>query len=200
MKMFESRMVYRILMVCLMVLIMIAGIYVGTKYIAKSEVSKSAVDVVNDDNIKVYGEEDDKKEEKDIKENKEEDLIVTYVDIYSECGHRKEGKAVHIHGNIDKVKENIEGGNDGYELMGEEDGLLIFERVYGGSCTDHYKVGINNGKICVYKINEKGEYDLYQTLEIDLETVREDVKEQLENEVVLDSLEELFVFLEDIES
>lgn len=196
-KMYGSRSVYRILIICLMVLFMIAGMYIGTRYIAKTEASPDVQDVVNKENVKVYNEEENKEEEKD---DTETDVTVTYVDIYSECGHRKERQALHVKGSKEELEASEEENGNGYELMAEEDGILIFERVLEASCTDHYKLAIVDDKVCVYKINEEGKYEPYQTLEVELDTIREDLLEQLKNEVVLDSLEELFVFLEDIES
>lgn len=196
-KMYGSRAIYRILIVCLMVLFMIAGMYIGTRYIAKTEANPDVQDVVNKDNVKVYSEEESKEEEE---EESDAELTVTYVDIYSECGHRKERQALHVRGNKEKIEESEDKSGSGYELMAEEDGILVFERVVEASCTDHYKLAIVGDKVCVYKINEKGKYELYQTLEVELDTIREDLVEQLKNGVVLDSLEELFVFLEDIES
>ena len=202
-KMFESNVMNKILTVCLMVVFMIAGIYIGARYIGKTEdeVENKVVDVVNESSVQVY-----KEEEKEPEEEKEEeievveDITVSYIDIYSECGHRKESQNLHTHGNRDKIVENVENSNYGYRLMGEEEGILIFERVYEGSCEDHFKITLKDNKVVVYRINDNGEYELYQTVEIDITMIREDILKQLELGVVVDSVEELFIFLEDVES
>lgn len=203
-KMFESNVMSKILTVCLMVVFMIAGIYIGAKYIEKTEDGENnkVVDVVNETSVKVYNEEEEEQQEEPEKENIEviEDITVTYVDIYSECGHRKEEQSVHMHGNKEQIVDNVENSGYGYELMGDEEGMLVFERVYKGNCEDHYKIALKDGKVVVYRTNENGEYELYQTLEIDATMIREDILKQLELGVNVDSTEELFLFLEDVES
>lgn len=203
-KMFESNVMSKILTVCLVIVFMIAGIYIGARYIGKTEddIENKVVDVVNETNVKVYKEEEEEKEDKQEEEEIEviENVTVTYVDIYSECGHRKENQSVHMHGNKEKIVDSVENSNYGYELMGEDEGILIFERVYKGSCEDHYKIALKDNKVVVYRTNNKGEYELYQTLEIDITMIREDILNQLELGVIVDSTEELFLFLEDVES
>lgn len=201
--MFESNVMSKILTVCLMVVFMIAGIYIGAKYIGKTEDGENnkVVDVVNETSVKVYQEEEEEQEEKKEEEIEViEDITVTYIDIYSECGHRKEGQSVHMHGNKEKIVDNVENSGYGYELMGDEEGMLVFERVYKGNCEDHYKIALKDSKVVVYRSNDEGEYELYQTLEIDVTVIREDILQQLELGVVVDSIEELFIFLEDVES
>lgn len=197
--MYETKTLYRILMVCILVLLMTIGIYIGTKYIVKTEAQNKVVDVVSKKDIKPYKESIETSIKTEEQKSLDNNFTATYVDIYSECGHRKERYVSYINGDKEKIKQQEEQKNI-YSLIGEQDGILIFEKVYQGVCGDHYKLKIINEKIAVYKINEKGKYELYQMLEIDINVIREDIKAQLEDEVVLDSLEELFMFLEDIES
>lgn len=197
--MYETKTLYRILVVCIVVLLMTLGIYLGTEYIEKTELKDRVVDVVSEDDVKIYVDNNNSVMEKEEQQEDNANFTVTYVDVYSECGHRKEKYVNYINGDKKKITEEVEQDNI-YSLVGEEDGILIFERIYQGMCGDHYKLKIENQKIVVYKINTKGKYELYQTLEIDINTIREDIKSQLEQEVVVDSLDELFIFLEDIES
>lgn len=197
--MYETRTLYRILVICVFVLLMTIGIYLGTLYISDTEAKDNTVDVVSEDDVEPYVESSNPEVKNEEATDENRNFTVTYVDIYSECGHRKERYESYINEDKEKIKEKIEKENI-YSLAGEEDGILIFERVYKGMCTDHYKLKIENEKVVVYKINESGTYEIYQILEVDIDTIREDIKEQLKQGVTLDSLDELFVFLEDIES
>ena len=88
----------------------------------------------------------------------------------------------------------------GYRLVGEQDGILIYQKVHTGKCMNHYKVILENDVVVIYRMSENGEFKPYQTTEITSTMLREGIKEQLEQGIIVDDIEELFLLMEDIES
>ena len=65
---------------------------------------------------------------------------------------------------------------------------------------NHYKVILENDLVNIYRINKTGEFELYQTTEITSKMLREGIKEQLQQGIEVDDIEELILLMEDIES
>ena len=83
----------------------------------------------------------------------------------------------------------------GYRLVGQQDGVLIYQKVNVGKCRNHYKVILEENKVKIYRIGVSGEYEPYQETEITTETIREGIKEQLISGIEVDEIEELLLLI-----
>ena len=192
----ENKTMYRVLIATVFVLLMSIGIYIGVDISDKNKNVKDEVVVSNTDNIKIYDEnalDEEKKEEIT-------DIDVKFTDIYPDCGHSIEQKEHYSGTNIENVKKEIEEKDVTYKLVAEQDGVLLYEKVHTGKCMNHYKVVLENNIVKIYRINEEGEYKLYQDTEITSTMLRDGIIEQLEDGILVDDIEELFLLMEDIES
>ena len=187
---------YRILVVTVFVLLMSIGIYIGLDISDKKESKNKEVVVSNTDNVKIYDENAvDLTPEEEIT-----DVDVKFTDIYPDCGHSIEQKEHYSGTTKEKVKKEIEEKDVTYKLVGEKDGILLYEKVHIGKCMNHYKVILEDNVVKIYRINEEGEYKLYQDTEITSTMLREGILDQLEDGIFVDDIEELFLLMEDIES
>ncbi len=188
---------YRVLVATVFVLLMVVGIYIGVEMTDKPDKEKQQeVIVSNTDVIEIYNEEGqiDEIEEALI------DVDVKFTDIYPDCGHNIENKEHQEMTTKEKVKKDIEEKDMGYRLVGEQDGVLLYQKVHMGKCMNHYKVILENDLVEIYRMSITGEFEPYQTTEITSSMLREGIKEQLEAGIVVDDIEELFLLMEDIES
>lgn len=190
---------YRVLIATVFVLLMVVGIYIGIEVTDKSEETiENEQNIVesNTDAIKIYNEQC---EIDDV----EEQLIsvdVKFTDVYPDCGHNIESKEHHENTTKGKIIKEIEEKDLGYRLVGEQEGILFYQKVHIGKCMNHYKVILEDDVVVIYRMSTIGEFVLYQTTEITSNMLREGIKEQLKAGITVDDIEELFLLMEDIES
>ena len=67
-------------------------------------------------------------------------------------------------------------------------------------CPEHYKIGVAEGVINIYRKDEDGEEELYEMTNISLEYLPEEEKIKLENGIEIIGEEELNSVLEILES
>ena len=190
---------YRILVATVFILLMTVGIYIGVEITDNTNDSiQNDKDIIvsNTDNIKIYDEQADIIEQED----KLIDVNVKFTDVYPDCGHNIESEEHQQSTTKNKVKEEIQNKDLGYKLIGEQDGILIYQKVHIGKCMNHYKVVLENDTVAIYRIGKTGEFEPYQITEITSNMLREGIKEQLEIGIQVDDIEELFLLMEDIES
>lgn len=192
----ENKNMYRILVATIFVLLMSVGVYLGVEL--ADEKNSSDVPFVlesNTDAIQIYNEEADIEEEKELIE-----VDVKFIDVYPDCGHSIESEEHQENTTKDDVRKEIEEKDLGYKLVGEQDGILLYQKVYVGKCMNHYKVILENDLVNIYRMSANGEFEIYQTTEITSSMLREGIKEQLKVGIEVDDIEELFLLMEDIES
>lgn len=193
----SSKNMYRVLVATVFALLMVVGIYIGVEITDKDKnITEQNITVSNTENIKIY---DDMA---DIIQDEEpiEDIEVKFTDIYPDCGHNIESQEHQENTTKSRVKNEIEDKDLSYRLIGEQDGILIYQKVHTGKCMNHYKVILENDLVTIYRIGKSGDFELYQTTEITSNMLREGIKEQLQKGIEVDDIEELFLLMEDIES
>jgi len=188
---------YRVLVATVLVLLMVVGIYIGVEVTdSPNKTNEKNIVVSNTDAIRIYDEEGS------IEES-EETLIevnVKFTDVYPDCGHNIESEEHQENTTKEKVKKEIEDKDLGYRLIGEQDGILLYQKVHTGKCMNHYKVILENDLVVIYRMSKNGEFEPYQITEITSSMLRDGIKEQLEAGIIVDDMEELFLLMEDIES
>lgn len=190
----RSETMYRVLIVTVFILLMVVGIYIGMSIFDNKE-QKNIV-ASNTQEIEVYNES----EQSGVDEEKVMDVYINYTDVYPDCGHSIEDKELESDTTMNNVKQKVANKDTGYRLIGEEDGVLIYQKVHTGKCRNHFKVILENNIVVVYRMGETGEFELYQETEITYELLREGILEQLKDGIEVDDLEELLLLLEDIGS
>jgi hypothetical protein len=197
----KSEMLYRILFGVVLVLFFVLGMYIGVEISTKEEQTNIIAATNNDVKIEVEPYKETSTEDVNINDEDEVlDVSIKYNDIYPDCGHTIESEEEYWDTTVSIMKEEIANNDLGYRLIGEEEGLLIYQKVHNGKCLNHYKVILEDGSVKVYRINLAGEFEFYQDTEITTKTSREGIKEQLVNGIYVDEVEELLLLIEDIES
>lgn len=198
----DRKKLYQVFVIVTMLVLLTGGIFIGMA-ISKNNVEnenenaniQDKVEEVSNKNIEVYNK---------VYEDKEEDVQIVYVDIYKDCNHREENKSNEYGVNFENVKERelskIEKEKSGYKMVKSEDGVLMFEKVYDCKCQNHYMLKFDGEVVAIYRYNENGEYEKYQDTDIQKEGIRPDLSFRLSEGIEAETLEELYMFLEELES
>ena len=193
---------YQLFVVVSMLVLLTGGILIGLTVSREDNTMEeiegsTAEEVVNDDieisNIEIYDEK-----------YQNEDIEVVYVDIYKDCSHASEKRSNEYGVNIDEIRERelekIEKEKSEYKLVQDNDGILMFEKEHDCKCLNHYMLKFENDIVVIYRYSEKGEYEKYQETDIAKEGLRPDLAFRLEEGIEAETLEELYMFLEELES
>lgn len=192
---------YQVFVAVVMLVLLTAGILIGLA-VSKSDIEeeKETAEVVekteevSNKNVEIYNK---------IYEEKQ-DIEIIYVDIYNECDHKEENKSNEYGANFEEVKkrelDKIEKDKSGYRLVQDSNGILMFEKEYNCRCSNHYMLKYDGDIVAIYRYNEAGEYEKYQDTDIPKESLRPDLAYRLIDGIEAETVEELYMFLEELES
>ena len=193
----ENKVLYRLLVVVLFILLMTVGIYLGLEITDKAtnDEESAQIQLVNTkpQEIQVYDEDDEKEEVLD-------EVKIKLTEVYPECGHNIDLEETYENVSKEEMKKQIADRDITYRLVDEQNNILIFQRVHEGKCMNHYKVCLEEEVVNIYRMSESGEFVLYQATEVTSAMLREGIKERLQEGILVDDVEELFLLMEDIES
>ena len=197
----DRRKLYQLFVIVVMLVLLTGGILIGL-FISKDD------NMIGENDTSIETEEVSNKEVEiyNMEENnsKEEDVEIVYVDIYKDCNHVSENRSNEYGVNIEEIKQReldkIEKEKSEYKLVKDADGILMFERTYNGKCPNHYMLKFDNDNVVIYKCLEEDKYEKYQETEIKKDSIRPDLVYRLEEGVEAETLEELYMLLEDLES
>lgn len=197
----DRRKLYQLFVVVSMLVLLTGGILIGIVVSKEDSIveeleGSSVQEVSNEDveiaDIEMYEEEEEK------------DVEIVYVDIYKGCNHASEIRSNEYGVDIDKIKQReldkIEEEKSEYELVQDSDGILMFEKEHQCKCANHYMLKFENDIVVIYRYSENSEYVKYQETDIMKEGVRPDLAFRLEDGIEAETLEELYMFLEELES
>ena len=197
----DRRKLYQLFVVVVMLVLLTAGILIGFA-VSKNDDTRAEIEnveeteEVSNSKVEIYSAEDN--------EASKEDVEIVYVDIYEDCDHVSESRSNEYGVNIDEIKQReldkIEREKTEYKLVKDSDGILMFERSYKGKCSNHYLLKLDNNNVVIYRLSEDGEYVKYQDTNIQKEGIRPDLAYRLEDGIEAETVEELYMFLEDLES
>lgn len=197
----DRRKLYQLFVVVSMLVLLTGGILIGIVVSKEDsiveEVEGSSVQEVSNEDVEIVDIEMYEEEE-------EKDVEIVYVDIYKDCNHASEIRSNEYGVDIDKIKQReldkIEEEKSEYELVQDSDGILMFEKEHQCKCANHYMLKFENNIVVIYRYSENSEYVKYQETDIMKEGVRPDLAFRLEDGIEAETLEELYMFLEELES
>lgn len=130
------------------------------------------------------------------------DIEVTYTDYYTKCKHTVVSK-INIFGTtIEALKKKLLEDNEkkGYTLVGETEDTLSYKKVFNQYCPDHYMVILEDDEIVIYMLASEGIKVEYQRLSTPITKINEELLEKLKTGVKIDSRNDLYSLIEEIES
>lgn len=197
----DNNKLYQLFVIVFMLVLLTGGILIGMAaskeddtQISKEELIEEIVEEVKSKEVEVYKEEYEETQ----------DVEIVYVDIYNDCNHASEKRSNEYGVNFEEIKERelekIEKEKSGYKLVKSEDGILMFEKEYECKCENHYMLKLENDIVVIFRYTEEGEYETYQETDIQKDILRPDLIYRLEEGIEAETVEELYMFLEELES
>ena len=188
----------RLVIFIMMVLIFAASIGVGFFYLNSRDDQKKESRVEANNTIKSSNEI--VSTETLIEEKISPNAKLTETVFYKECGHEiieiGSIKRDWINLTEEELKEKLEG----YELEKFSEMEVFIYKEEEGICPEHYIIGESDGYVNIYKINQEGETELYETTSIYLEYLPEEEQNKLKEQIEVLGQEELNAVLENLES
>ncbi|MEG2460705.1 MAG: hypothetical protein RSB51_06350 [Clostridia bacterium] len=208
-----SRFMYTIVVMSVTAALMTGGFIYGfvttstNKFNVEVEEIRKAKEAKNiekeNSNVIASNSKEIKKEEKvEEKTDKSKCIEVIYKDEYQKCGHKVESK-INIFGmTMEELKADLREEIDrkGYKLKSEEENRLIYIKSFDQYCGDHYFVTIEADKVVIYNYASEGVKIKYQELVTPITKIREELKTKLAKGISIDSRNELYNLIEDIET
>lgn len=197
----DKNKLYQLFVIVFMLVLLTGGILIGLSasreeetQISKEELIEEIVEEVKSKEIEVYKEEYEESQ----------DVEIVYVDIYNECNHSSEKRSNEYGVSFEEIKERelkkIENEESGYKLVKGEDGILMFEKEHECKCQNHYMLKLENDIVIIFRYTEEGEYEIYQKTDIHKDILRPDLIYRLEEGIEAETAQELYMFLEELES
>lgn len=120
--------------------------------------------------------------------------------LYKKCGHEiaKSSKVPTDIVNLDE--KEFEEKYKEYQIEEFSDKQVSIYNEVDKMCPEHYKIGVAEGVINIYRKDENGEEELYEMTNISLEYLPEEEQGKLENGIEIIGEEELNSVLENLES
>jgi len=183
----------------MMLLIFLASCGIGYFYLNTRDDQKKESKA--DENILV---ENNVKEEYVSTETSEEKISpntkITKEIFYSKCGH----EIIEIQNAdtemVNLTKEEFEKKYKDYQIEEFSSKQINLYTQVAGICPEHYLVRESEGIINIYKINEKGETELYETTNVSLEYLPVEEQEKIKSGIEAIGQENLNQILENLES
>lgn len=187
-----SRAVYRMTILSIAFILIVTGLYIGFKIgnnATKETVSMEPVDNKVDETpiTPVISNIDEKNS----------DIEVIYEDYYTKCKETITNKNMEYGTTLDKIKEKVD---KEYVIVEEKDNSILFRKEINTNCPNHFELKLVDNFVMIYQRVTEDKTILYKNTEIPRTTIRDELISELEKGIKVDSLEDLNIYIEDIES
>lgn len=125
--------------------------------------------------------------------------LITFKTTYLKCGHCiKEYKDI-SESLINQTQKELKEKYTDWSIEKFSSNEIILAKEMEGECGEHFLVKEKEGKVVVYRINQKGEEELYQTTEIATDYLTETDRITMQDGIRVNGTEELNQLMEDFE-
>ena len=190
---------YRYFVIATLIVLLTVGIIMGYKFgkeVAREDnIGFDIGTTIAEESVLPFIEEDDVVVNAEPVINSEFKIVKRFK--YTDCKHEEYDEDTVIASNIDDVLN--ESYND-YEIISKTDKSAIVEKTINGYCNNHFVIKKEEDKIIVYRLISKDEKEVYYTVNASFNTLRDDVKKDLEKGIDIDSIDKLNQIIQEIES
>lgn len=187
---YMSKTLYRIIILSIAVVLLTVGTYIGVKIAGTTYVDNKVLESVPDKVVNVtpvIG----------IYKSELQDIKVIYEDYYLCCKHTIINENMEFGITKEEIKEKVD---KEYKLIEETDDILTFRKEIDSYCPNHFELRLESDYVIIYQIIKDDVYSIYKNTEIPRTSIRDELAEELVKGIRVDSLEELNMYIEDLES
>ena len=188
-----------IILICMLVII-----GVGNFFILKTNKNNNTVKERYDNNITEININENNLEENTIQtSNKEEkttpNTLLIYKTFYTKCKHLiNEYKDIDI-SEVNLNKSDIMNLNKGWKVEDFSSEKVVFLKDKEDFCDEHFKLKLDEGKVVIYKVDERGKEIVYEKTDITQEYLTEEDILKLKKGIFVYGKENLSSTIEDYE-
>lgn len=182
---------YRGFVIIVGIILLSFGVYLGFKLTDKTMPNNEVIVDKNSDNINK-----DQEEEKPVISNNITSIEVVHKEYYKKCGETITTSDFVYDKDIETIKKD----NSNYTVEEESENKIVFSKVNDGYCNNHFELKIVDNFVVIYKIIDDGVSIIYKRTDICADRIREEIKVELDKGIRINSIEELNIIIEDIES
>jgi hypothetical protein len=184
-----SKTVYRIVILSIAVILLLSGTYIGVKIsknVVKNEVVTEPIDNVEQPTSVAV-----------INQVENKDIEVIYEDYYTNCKEVITNKNMEFGTTKEKIKEKVD---KGYTLVEETENSIKFRKEINSNCPNHFELRLEDGYVKIYQLVSDEVSTIYKNTEIPRSSIRDELVDELEKGIRVNTLEELNSYIEDMES
>lgn len=186
---------YRMLVMATFFVLLMFGVYIGFNFNSKRNTAHDGSDIIKpvvgntekEENVKIY--DDDLY-----------DVEVVYITHYVLCNEDVIEEKIVSNTNLEKIKDKVISDQDGYKLENEVGTKLTFSRQIQENCPKHFEIKIEDEMVVVYKVITDDKLEKDEVLDVSVKSIRKELYDELEKGVRVDSIKELNLIIEDLES
>ena len=192
-----NRKAYRILVFSFFSVLLVVGIVIGFYFENKKNIEKEKV-------LKISNKDKEKNEDitldvssKDIKVDVyTDDITVEIIYKYLLCEHEIKESLIEYQTSMELVKSKYKN----YNIISEENNILKLCKDVRNNCPNHFLIKVLNEDIVIYKIVDNNKNQVFKNTEIHINTVRDEIKEELKKGIYVTGIQELNQIIEEFES
>ncbi len=137
-----------------------------------------------------------------------EDVISNKVDVNKEfiiikeveylgCGHKISSEDTVISSDIEGALKDLD---EEYEVISKSTNGAVTRKKVDSYCPNHFIITIKDAEVVVYRMLSEDEEEIYLNTGIPVNILRDDLLEDLENGIEVESIENLNKIIQEIES
>lgn len=163
------------------------------------EISPKVSEIIEDECTEEYIEKQNLESVSSSEEKVSANAILILKKYYKKCEHTINEYVELPPEIVNMTKEEVQRQYADWEVIGFETDKVTLYQEFEGECGEHFKLKIEDGKISIYIINEKGIESLYEKTNISTEYLTETDLTNMENGLEIYGKEELNKIIEDFE-
>ena len=128
------------------------------------------------------------------------DTIVYRRYIYNLCNHSSIDDGPIWDDDIGLNRKEFSDRYSGWHIRSFNTRKIVMEKIIHGYCSQHYIVRGLDGYIVIYQPDMNGNLEIIKQTDIPIEYLPQDLQHQIEEGLVVDTLEEIEHMIEDLDS
>lgn len=196
-----NKKMYRVLVFSFMLLLFTIGVFLGFGYNENEIASNSYVDTtdeviesVEDDEVYIYSENTNETVETNA--DIYEDIMVNITYNYLLCHEEIIESFIEYNTTMETLKEEY----IDFDIISETEDTIYLQKDINTNCPNHFLLKILNDYVVIYQVVTEDEINIYKNTEIHINTLRDEIKDELYEGIYIDGLQELYSIIEEIDS
>ena len=190
-----NKVAYRIFVFSLFFLLFSFGVFIGVTYQNKNNAS-NIEKIENEEKIEIVKKVNIYEDLSVVADIDKEDILVEITYNYLGCNEKINKSINEYKTSMIKLKEKY---ND-FEVISEDNNILKLSKTINTNCPNHFIVKLLNDNVVIYRVIADNEIEVFKNTEIHINTIRDEVKTDIEKGIEVNGILELNSIIEELNS